>query len=252
MPSVKNPVDPAGGTGDPTDPDPNNPDPNNPDPNKAKDPPADPLANFKPEDKDLIARLIDDKVKASIADIKGKLDGAYAARDETARKLAEIDAKKRADELKALEDSGKHKEAFDIKINEANTKYATLEAENKTLKDKITELTRDADLKDQLRELPKKFRSTKASDMAFKEISNQLVRNDKGEWVHRTGVSLEDFIEAFAKDEANDFLFVPEENTGLGNNRPGPSGDPANKSLFERSQAEVMRMAAEGRLPKRK
>lgn len=251
MPAIKDPKDPSGAN-DPADPDPNNPDPNNPDPNKKKDdPPVDPLAKLEAADKDLVTKLIDQKVRESIADIKTKLDGAYSARDDALKKIEEADRKKRTEELAALEAAGKHKEAFDIKIAEANTKYATLEMRNKELEKQVLELTRDASLKDHLRDT-RKFRSTKASDMAFQEIRGQLVRNDKGEWVHRSGVSVEDFVGAFIKDEANDFLFEPEINTGLGGNKPGAGGDAANKSLFERSQAEVMRMAAEGRLPKRK
>jgi hypothetical protein len=246
---ANNPADP-GSTGDPK-----NPDPNNPDPSKKEDPPkkedpADPLANLKAEDKDLIAKLVEDKVKESIKDIKTKLDSAYTSRDDALKKLEEIDKKKRKEELDALSAAGKHKEAFDLQLAEVTDKYTKLELENTELKSKLTEATRDSEVKEKLKEY--KFRSVKASNMAFKEISDQLVRNDKGEWVHRTGVKLNDFVATFAKDEANAFLFEPEVNTGLGNNRPGVNGGGTPKSLFKMSQADVMKMAAEGKLPTRK
>jgi hypothetical protein len=153
--------------------------------------------------------------------------------------------------LKDLEDNGKHKEAFDIKIKEANEKQTTLELENKALKEQLKTQARDADVKSLLSGL--KFRNPKALDMAFKEISNQLVLNDKGDWVHRSGVLLNDFVVTFAKDEANSFLFEPEVSTGAGTVKPGASnGSPTGKSLFSLPQTEVMKMAAEGRLPNRK
>jgi len=237
-----------GSTGDP------NADPNanpgaNPGANPAADPPKDPLAALKEEDRTLIAQMIDNKIKDSIKDIKTKLDGAYSSRDEALKKLEDIDKKKREEELKNLEAAGKHKEAFDLKMTEANNKYSQLELENHSLKEQLLEATRNIDIKEKLR--PLKFRSDKAMDMAYKEISAQLVKNDKGEWVHRSGIALNDFVLAFSKDEANSFLFVPEISTGAGTGNPGTNTNATNKSLFAIPQAEVLKMAAEGRLPQR-
>jgi hypothetical protein len=53
------------------------------------------------------------------------------------------------------------------------------------------------------------FRNKKAQDLAFQEVVSQLVQNDKGDWVHKSGSTVKDFVESFAKDDSNNFLFKP-------------------------------------------
>ena len=86
--------------------------------------------------------------------------------------------------------------------------------------------------------------------MADREIIGQLVRDESGTWVHRSGVSVKDFVKTFAEVEDNAFLFKPKINNGTGNSGAKPTNTSSDKkSLFEMSQEEVLKMAREGKLP---
>jgi hypothetical protein len=116
-----------------------------------------------------------------------------------------------------------------------------------------TELTRDANVRAALQGLD--FKNDRAAEMAFKEIAEGLVRNDKGEWVHKSGVTIKDFIAAYVADDNQSFLFKTKASSGggsgSGQGKGGNDGGSGDTSLFAKSQDEVIRMAAEGRLPQR-
>jgi len=207
------------------------------------------LADKNNPDADMIAKLVAEKVAEQLKDTKGKLDAAYAARDAAAKKAEALEKKEREAELKLLEESGKHKEAFDIRMAEAELKFNELQAKYQSLEQGNLELTRDAQIRDALRS--NEFRNDIAAEMAFNTISGQLIRNEQGQWVHRSGVSIKDFIATFAGDEKNSFLFKAKDSSGGGSTPPGTPNS-SNKSLFAKTQAEVLQMAAEGKLPARK
>ena len=76
-------------------------------------------------------------------------------------------------------------------------------------------------------------------------------KNEKGEWVHKSGVAVKDFVKTFAENEDNAFLFKQKQNSGNGSQNIPPSSNTNKKSLFEMTQDEVLQMAAEGKLPGR-
>jgi hypothetical protein len=186
-----------------------------------------------------IEALVQDRVKEA----KLKLDGAYGQRDEALAKLALLEKEKRERELKELEEAGKHKEAYELRIAERDR-------ENEALRVKNTELTRDLNLKGALAAYT--FRNERAQEMAYSGVVGQLVQNEQGVWVHKSGTSITDFVAAYAKDEDNAFLFKSKNSSGSGLGQP-KIADPANtpKSLFGMSQDEVLKLAAEGKLPQR-
>jgi hypothetical protein len=188
-----------------------------------------------------IDKLVADKVSEQLKDIKGKLDNAYAARDEALKKIADFEQEKRDAELKRMKDEGKEKEAYELQLAEEKAKREALERRN-------TELTRDIEVRNALG--THQFRSDKALEMAFKEIAGQLVKNESGSWVHKSGVSVKDFVQTFAEDENNAFLFRQKTSSGAGTPaaRTNPSSN-QQKSLFAMSQEEVIKMAREGKLP---
>lgn len=192
--------------------------------------------DLSPELKAMFEKMLDEQLK----DIKGKLDKAYGARDDALKQLKQKEQAEKEAEIKRLQDEGKVKEALELQLSEERAKIAVLEKRN-------TELARDNVLKDTLIAL--NFRNDKAREMAAQEIVGQLVQNEQGVWIHKTGVSIKDFITAFAEDEANSFLFKPKQSSGagVGSNK---SGNPDNKpkSVFEMSQDEVLKRAAEGTL----
>jgi hypothetical protein len=187
-----------------------------------------------------ISALVEAAVSERLKDIKSKLDNAYNARDEANKKLAEIEQEKREAELKRLQEEGKHKEAYEMQLSEEKAKREALEKRN-------VELTRDLQVRDVLREFS--FQSAKAAELAQREISESLVRTETGQWVHSSGKSIAEFTQAYAQDEANAFLFVQTRSTGASLTPAVAPPSSSNKSLFEMTQAEVMKLAAEGKLP---
>jgi non-ribosomal peptide synthetase component F len=93
------------------------------------------------------------------------------------------------------------------------------------------------------------FRNDKAAEMAFREIVSNLVQTDDETWVHRSGVTVRDYCEAFSKDDEQSFLFKPKVSSGAGTQASkGTNRSDGKKSLFDMSQAEVLKLAAEGKL----
>jgi len=181
--------------------------------------------------------------KDDLAPIKDKLNKAYSERDNLKNELKDIKKQLRDAELQKLKDEGKEKEHFEGVI-------ADLEDTVKTLRQEIVELTRDNSVQKVLAGY--EFRNKKAASVAAQTVTDELVQDEQGKWVHKSGKSIEDFVKVFAEDEDNSFMFKPAENRGTGTPpaKPGTKPNP-NGSLFGKSQAEVLRLAQEGKLPKR-
>lgn len=193
------------------------------------------------DDKDSLEQRVQQAVESQLKPIKENLDKAYAARDEALKKVAEFERQQREAEVKRLKEEGKHREAYEQEIAAERAARAALEEQN-------VRLTRDIEVKSAMQSLP--FRSDNASEMAFKEVTAQLVKNEKGEWVHKSGVSIRDFVKAFSDDESNAFLFKSKASTGTGspsNSQPADTSSEV-KSIFALSQEEVLRRAAAGQL----
>jgi hypothetical protein len=196
-------------------------------------------------DDDLVNKVVEERLK----EIKANLDKAYKARDEAQKRAAELELKEREAEKKKLEEAGEYKKLYELQLKEKEEENQRLAAEKAALESRNTELTRDAMIKDALKGLP--FRNAVAHDMAYGQIVNQIARNDKGDWVHKSGVSIKDFVDLYSKDENNSFLFKAKASSGAGtgNNTQTTDTSTGNKSLYKMSQADVMKMAAEGKLP---
>ena len=208
--------------------------------------------NNKPEtltDDSKLTELVSQRVEAALKDIKGKLDKAYNARDEANRKAAEAEAKLREAEVKRLQDEGKHKEALELQLEEERNRLAEERARREAVERRNIELSRDSEVRSALIGTP--FRSERAARTAFREIVDELVVDEQGVWKHKSGTLLNDFVKAFLADEDNSYLLKPKASTGGGtsNMSGGTNTDTSGKSLFQRSQAEVLKMAAEGKLP---
>jgi hypothetical protein len=189
-----------------------------------------------------IAKLVEAKVDEQLKDIKSKLDKAYGSRDEALKRVAEFESAKKAEELKRLQEEGKHKEAYEMQLAEEKAKRTAAEQRN-------VELTRDIDVRNALSAQP--FRNDSAREMAYREVVGQLVQNEQGVWVHKTGATITDYIQNFADNDANSFLFKPKASSGSGSSGVNTSNTSSDsKSLFAMSQDEVLKMAREGKLRK--
>lgn len=195
-------------------------------------------------DKDKLAALVQKRVDEELKDIKGKLNAAYGARDTAEKRAKELEDAAQAAHKKRLEDEGKHQELLTLELKEEREKRTAAELLN-------TKLSRDVEVRAALNGLD--FRNERASEIAYKEIVSELSQNSKGEWTHKSGISIKDFIADFAKDESQSFLFKVKSNNGSGSN--GSNGKPdinKPKSLFALTQAEVLALAEKGELNKRK
>jgi hypothetical protein len=185
---------------------------------------------------------IDTIVEARLKPIKEKLDAAFSERDKALERLRVLEKAERDAQLKRLEDDGKHREAYEIRLKEEREAREAAEA-------RAVELTRDVQLKGILGNY--KFRSEKASGMAYDEIVKDLVKDAKGTWVHKSGATMAEFVEAYGQNESNAFLFEPKVSKGSGGRGFKSASDTGAKptSLFNVSQDDVIKMAAEGKLP---
>ncbi len=195
-------------------------------------------------EKDLVEKLVQERLEESLKDIKGKLDKAYGARDDVLKELATYKQKEKEAELQRLQDEGKHKEAYELQL-------AEIKAEKEALERRNVELTRDRDVQSALSSY--QFRNEKAVEMARKEIVGQLIQNESGSWVHKSGISIKDFVKVFSEAEDNSFLFKAKVSNGTGSSNSSSTNknSSSGKSLFEMSQEEVLKLATEGKLPRR-
>jgi hypothetical protein len=184
-------------------------------------------------------------VQEQLKPIKGKLDSAFAERDAAQAKADAFEKKDRDAEIARLTEEGKHKEAFDMQLAEKDAKLAALSKRN-------TELTRDNEVTAVLATY--QFRVNTAAEMTHDKLLAELVQTDDGKWVHKSGVSVRDFMKVFAENEDNAFLFKAKVSSGTGSKTTSPtSGTTPKSSIFAMTQEEVLQHIAEGKpLPNRK
>jgi hypothetical protein len=193
-------------------------------------------ASLADEHQALLKQLVADELKQ----MKGNVDKAYKKAEELARENARLKAEAQDKQRKQLEDEGKHYEVAKLKL-------AELEEEKKILQDKLTSVTRDRELEKHLGSL--EFRNDFARETAFKTILPELVQDEDGSWVHKSGASINDYLKAFSKDPNKDFLFKPKENSGAGSNSNKNSASMSRpKSLSGMTTEELLALAESGKL----
>ena len=185
--------------------------------------------------------LLEKMVEERLAKVKSNLDKAYAERDEAIKQRVALEEEKKQAKLKSMEAEGKHKEIAEMKVAELQERLKIAEERN-------TALSRDAAVRDALTGLD--FRNDRSQQMAYRDVVDQLVQDpETGQWIHKSGASIKEFVGAFAKDEDNTFLFKPKTNSGsgVGNMSGTPKLDP-NKKMADLSTAEILQLAAAGKL----
>jgi len=183
---------------------------------------------------------VEQAVQERLAKMKANMDRMSSERDEALKKAAEIEQKQKQDHMKRLEEEGKMQEVLEMKLAEAQAKLKVFEEEN-------TKLNRDSVVNNALSQL--EFRNDRSRQLAYRDIVEQLVQNEDGNWVHKSGTAIQDFVGSYSKDEDNSFLFRIKANSGAGTGQP--SGTPqmeTKRSLSEMTQAEVLALAAKGQI----
>ena len=187
-----------------------------------------------------VKQLVDAEVAKAIKNIKGNLDSAYQQRDAALAEVALAKEEKQKAEITALEKSGKHQEVMQMKLTELTSKLESYEQKN-------TELSRDNAVRAQLNSL--NFKSDKAAKMAYTDIVASLKKDATGNWVHENGLSINDAVSSYAKDDNNAFLFSVKANAGSGINPAKPaSGNNPVKSIKEMSTQEMIDAVAKGQI----
>lgn len=188
-------------------------------------------------------KLLDIELKKA----KAALDRAYAERDkERSEKAALLQAAQDA-EIKRLEQDGKAYEALQAKLAQA-------EARAVTLSNQLDSRNRDDVVNQALRGVP--FRSAKLAALAAQEITSQLVKDRDGNWVHRSGASIQDYIKTYVAEDENSDMFAPKTSSGTGlgitpgsTQTVGGSANQRPKSVLGLSGAQVLELAKKGMLP---
>jgi hypothetical protein len=213
----------------------------NPDDDKSKGDPTNSAPKTDPVDKTLVDKVVEERVNESLKDIKAKLDIAFKTRDDALKEIEAFKKKERDAEVKRLKEEGKEREAYELQLAEQKARADALEKQN-------TELTRDVEVRGLLSNLS--FRNDKAIEMAYREVIGQLVRDETGKWVHRSGIPIKEFIKHFAESDDNAFLFKTKTSTGGGSAGPVSKSESSGgkRSLFKMSQEEVIKAAIEGKL----
>lgn len=178
-----------------------------------------------------------------LAPIKESLNKAYSERDAAKAEVERLKKEARDKEIEQLTKDGKEKEALEAKLSDRDS-------EIDSLKQTIVELTRDNAVQKELGTL--EFRNERARDLAYDTVIKSLVQDKGGKWVSKDGKSISAAVASFAEDEENKFLFKEKESRGTETARTtttSPKAPSSGNKLRDRSQAEVLQMAAEGKLP---
>ena len=187
-----------------------------------------------------VKQMVDEEVSKAISNIKLNLDNAYKERDEALGQIEKIKVEKRQAEISSLEQQGKHSEAMQIKLNEMNTKLEAYEQKN-------TELSRDNAVRTQLNSL--NFKSEKAANMAYSDIVNSLKKDALGNWVNENGISIDETVSNYAKDDNNEFLFSVKANMGSGITPAKPStGSTPVSSIKDMTTDEMLNALSKGQV----
>jgi len=183
--------------------------------------------------------LVQEQVALELKNNKLLIDKAYKARDEANTKIAAFELKEQEREVERLKENDQHKEAYDLQLQQEKARYDALAVRN-------TELTRDMEIKSLLGGY--NFKSDNALNMAYRTILSDVVKSETGDWVTKDGKPLSEGISTFMTSDDNSFLLKPVVNSGSGHTQTQESTSTGGGSLFEMSQEDVLKLAAEGKL----
>lgn len=186
----------------------------------------------------LLEKLAEEKV-AKLKESNNRLDAARKAAVAEAERLRQ---EKNDAEIQALKEQGKVAEALEKQLEAER-------AQKNQLLQQVESLTRDRSLEDAL--VKYEFRNARARQMTFEQVVRTLVKDSDGNWVHKSGASISDYVAAFLKDEENSFVLKPKLNSGAGGQAsdtlpPGSAKRPP--SLTGLTGPQLLELAQKGAL----
>ena len=220
---------------------PNTQEPANTDPPNHATPPAD---GGKPSQKD---------------EVKTALDRAYAARDASVlaaqKAQAELDKykqKERDAETERLKAEGKLTEVHNLEKTQWEKEKAELAQARDATLSRLDSLELKGTIEEAIASVNKEFKSERARKTAIREITDLLVKNDKGEWLSKDGEKPQDIAKTYLDDVENSYLIKLPVNSGSGQ-PSNPSGQPTpSKKVSQMTNAEILEIARKGGLPNQK
>jgi len=159
--------------------------------------------------------MVEKMVSEKLAPMKANVEKAYSERDALNAKLAKLQEEAKAAEIQRLTDEGKDGEVLKLKLSELQGKYEAMVEQN-------TKLSRDQLVVTSIEGLS--FKNEHAKRMAMQEIINELVRDNDGQWRHKSGASVKEAIEVYSKDPDKSFLFTPKTSSGASTVQGGGVG----------------------------
>ena len=77
--------------------------------------------------------------------------------------------------------------------------------------------------------------------MAYDRMVRGMVQDENGAWIHKSGVSIKEYVDHFKKSDENSFLFKAKVNSGAGTQTPVGTIKPTNdKKLSEMTSEEML------------
>jgi hypothetical protein len=187
-------------------------------------------------------RLLQAMVDEQLAKMKASVDKMAKERDQAVREKARLEEAEREAKVKQLAEDGKIVESLEMKLTAKDEKLAILQ-------ERLDKVTRDNQVSAALRGI--EFRNSRAAELAEKSILEQLVKDKDGNWVHRSGAGIGDFVKTFFADEHNTFLLKPKVNRGSGteDSYEENAGKPKRpKSLEGLTSTQLLELARSGNL----
>jgi hypothetical protein len=189
-------------------------------------------------------KLLDKLVSDQLSDIKSKLDAAYTKVKEAEKRAEKAEKEAKLVTRKKLEDEGKIVEAVQSELDE-------VKALNVELQNKLDTYTRDTQVDKILIDLGVEFKNSKAKTLAIRDIIGELIKDEDGVWLHRTGASLKDFVKTFIKDpEVIDTLLKTKDSNGGGAGKTVVGGfkKPAKLTDGSITSEQLLELAKKGAL----
>ena len=202
----------------------------NPDYDPTKNEDGTPIEAPEDEDTRTDAEKALDKAKTDFKDKMDKLNKRAKDAEDRATALEAAERKREQERLKA---NGQLSEAFELEKADLLSRLESLEAAN-------TALSRDREVRDAMTGY--EFRTAKAQTAAIREITDDLVKDEKGVWVAKSGESVDEYVKAFFEAEDNSYMLKPKRTSGTGADKTKPPvhNEQKPKSIFDLKPEQVM------------
>jgi hypothetical protein len=185
-------------------------------------------------------KLVKARSEENLSKMKTNMDRMSEERDQAIREKARFEEAETVRKQEQLEKDGKIQESLEMQLT-------ALKEKNKLLNDRISTESRSRNLSSALRSVD--FRNDRAAELAEMAIVPQLIQDKDGNWVHKSGISISEFVKTYFSDEDNEYLLKPKQSRGTGDvPNPGTKSDKAPASLSGVSSSKMLELVRAGKV----